>query len=149
MWQWIAKKVEDTLEECGLGSKIGAAGKGVQAGVTREFDEEGLMFSGGEKQKLAFSRCVYSDNPNILLDEFSSALDTYSEYELTQKILHLSRETTTIIITHRLTMTRAVDRIIVLDQGQVVETGSHEELMRQDRIYARLYRIQKDKYVTT
>lgn len=143
------KKVEDTLEECGLGSKIGAAGKGVQAGVTREFDEEGLMFSGGEKQKLAFSRCVYSDNPNILLDEFSSALDTYSEYELTQKILHLSRETTTIIITHRLTMTRAVDRIIVLDQGQVVETGSHEELMRQDRIYARLYRIQKDKYVTT
>lgn len=143
------KKVEDTLEECGLGSKIGAAGKGVQTGVTREFDEEGLMFSGGEKQKLAFSRCVYSDNPNILLDEFSSALDTYSEYELTQKILHLSRETTTIIITHRLTMTRAVDRIIVLDQGQVVETGSHEELMRQDRIYARLYRIQKDKYVTT
>lgn len=57
MWQWLRrrcqalKKVEDTLEECGLGSKIGAAGKGVQAGVTREFDEEGLMFSGGRKAK--------------------------------------------------------------------------------------------------
>lgn len=114
--------------------------------LLKEFDENGLMLSGGEQQKLAIARVFYKQCPYIILDEPSANLDPVSEYELNKAISEGCKDRTVIFISHRLSTTRHADRILMLENGRVVECGSHDELMEQNGKYAYMFRLQAEKY---
>ncbi|AQS42373.1 MAG: ABC transporter permease/ATP-binding protein [Candidatus Tokpelaia hoelldobleri] len=104
--------------------------------------ERGLALSGGQKQRIAIARAILRNAPVLLLDEATSALDAESE-QLVQKALEgLMKNRTTLVIAHRLATVLKADRIVVIQNGQIVETGKHESLMKQDGFYARLARLQ-------
>ncbi len=102
----------------------------------------GNRFSGGEKQRLSIARAILRNAPILLLDEPTSALDAQSEAVIRDALDELSRGRTTFVIAHRLATVLDSDMIVVMDQGQVAETGTHEELLAQNGIYAELYRLQ-------
>lgn len=114
--------------------------------LLKEFDENGLMLSGGEEQKLAIARVFYKQCPYIILDEPSANLDPVSEYELNKAISDGCKERTVIFISHRLSTTRHADRIVMLENGRIVETGSHDELMEKNGKYAYMFSLQAEKY---
>lgn len=104
--------------------------------------ERGVKMSGGQRQRIAIARVFLKDPAIVILDEATSSLDTESEHFVEQALEELLEGRTTLIIAHRLSTVRRADRVIVLDQGRVVETGSHEELLsREDGIFARLYQL--------
>ncbi len=98
--------------------------------------------SGGEKQRLALARVILKDPAILILDEATSALDTHSERLVQASLEQLMRGRTTIAIAHRLSTILAADQILVIDRGQVVEAGTHEELLNEDGLYASLYHQQ-------
>lgn len=116
------------------------------ASVYKIFDSDGIEFSGGESQKIAFARTLYRNTPIILLDEPSSALDPISESEMIQKFADISKDKLAIFISHRLTSAKICNRILVFQNGEIVEDGSHDKLMNEDKIYASLYRMQSELY---
>ena len=97
--------------------------------------EGGATLSGGEKQRIAIARAIMKDAPIIILDEATANVDPENEKELTQAIENLTKQKTIIMIAHRLKTVRNADQIIVIDKGQIVQKGRHEELMVQDGIY--------------
>jgi ATP-binding cassette subfamily B protein len=116
----------------------------LEKGYDTEVGERGIMLSGGQRQRIAIARAILKNAPILLLDEATSALDAESE-TLVQKALDRLMETrTTIVIAHRLATVLKADRILVLDQGRVVEEGTHESLIRHGGIYAKLARLQFD-----
>ncbi len=114
--------------------------------LLKEFDENGLALSGGEQQKLATARVFYKQCPYIILDEPSANLDPVSEYELNKAISDGCKDRTVIFISHRLSTTRHADRILMLENGRIIESGSHEELMEKNGKYAYMFRLQAEKY---
>ena len=98
--------------------------------------------SGGQRQRIAIARAVLKDAPLLLLDEATSAVDNETEAALQRSIESVTQGRTAVIIAHRLSTVRKADRIIVLDNGCVVEDGSHEELVRKGGVYARLWAVQ-------
>ncbi|MGX5736867.1 ABC transporter ATP-binding protein [Bosea thiooxidans] len=131
--------------------EIVAAAKGAAAhdfimampgGYDASVGERGHKLSGGERQRIAIARAVLKDAPILLLDEATSALDTESERLVQQALTRLMEGRTTIVIAHRLSTIRAADLIVVMDEGKVVETGSHDELLARAGAYARLHRLQ-------
>lgn len=104
--------------------------------------DRGANLSGGERQRIALARAFLRDAPILLLDEATSALDAESEAKVQEALKRLSKDRTVLVIAHRLSTVRDADRILVLDNGRVVETGAHEDLMSQGGVYARLNRLQ-------
>ncbi|MCP5086856.1 MAG: ATP-binding cassette domain-containing protein [Rhodobacteraceae bacterium] len=104
--------------------------------------ERGVMLSGGQKQRIAIARAILRDAPVLMLDEATSALDAESELAVKQAVQKLSENRTTLIVAHRLATVKQADRIIVLDEGRVVAQGSHDELVKQGGLYARLASLQ-------
>lgn len=109
--------------------------------------ERGVKLSGGQRQRIAIARAILKDAPLLLLDEATSALDSVSEQSI-QKSLHtLMKNRTTLVIAHRLSTLRHLDEIIVLDKGKITEQGTHDQLLKQNGIYADLWRRQKDGFI--
>ena len=97
--------------------------------------EGGASLSGGEKQRISIARAIMKDSPIIILDEATANVDPENEKELTEAIENLTREKTIIMIAHRLKTVRHADQIIVVDKGQIVQKGKHEDLIKQEGIY--------------
>lgn len=104
--------------------------------------ERGVMLSGGQKQRIAIARAILRDAPILLLDEATSALDAESEYAVQRAVEELARTRTTLIVAHRLATVKKADRIIVLEDGKIVAQGTHDALVAQGGLYARLARLQ-------
>ena len=102
--------------------------------------------SWGEWQKIAIARALFRDAPVLILDEPSSALDADTEYEIFSRFREIVRGRTSILISHRFTNVSLADRIIVLDKGSVLETGTHDELMKKGGIYARMFMKQSSRF---
>lgn len=137
------ERVMDALQKAGFSKELP---NGVDTILLREFDDDGLMLSGGEQQKIAIARAFYKNCPYIILDEPSANLDPVSEYELNKAISETCTDRTVVFISHRLSTTRHADRILMLENGRVVESGSHDELMEKDGKYAYMFRLQAEKY---
>jgi len=141
-----AEAVKKALLESGFGDKLSKLEHGIHTQLTREFSEEGVNLSGGEAQKVAIARTFYRYCPIIILDEPSSALDPISEYKLNEAMLHAAQDKTVVFISHRLSSTVMADRIYMLENGRVIESGSHQELMHLNEKYAEMFRLQAEKY---
>ncbi|PHQ72286.1 MAG: ABC transporter [Sneathiella sp.] len=113
-------------------------------GFDTEFGERGIKLSGGQKQRIAIARAILRDPEILLLDEATSALDAESERLVQIALEHLMKNRTTLVIAHRLATVLSADRIVVLDKGGVVTQGTHEELMKEGGLYARLAKLQFD-----
>ena len=114
----------------------------------KDFDKNGVEISGGEAQKIALARALYKDAPFIILDEPTAALDPIAEYEIYSKFNEIIGDKTAIYISHRLSSCRFCDKILVFDNGQIVQSGSHEELITQeDGKYYELWHAQAQYYI--
>lgn len=139
--------VHNSLDRVGLSSKINALDKGVETYLFKIYEEDGIELSGGEAQKLAIARALYKDAPVVILDEPTAALDPKAEYDIYTKFLSLVDSKTAVFISHRLSSTKFCDRIVVLREGRIVETGSHSELLSQNGYYAELFHMQANFYL--
>jgi ATP-binding cassette subfamily B protein len=133
---------DEQVEDAARAAQIHELISSLPEGYDTPVGERGYRFSGGEKQRIAIARTVLRNPPVLILDEATSALDTETERAVQQALDELSRGRTTIAIAHRLSTIRAADVIFVLDHGQVVEHGSHDHLIQQGGLYARLYEEQ-------
>ncbi len=111
-------------------------------GMDTPIGDNGVRLSGGQRQRLAIARALLKNAPVLILDEATSALDTESEQLIQEAMEHLSQGRTTITIAHRLSTIEKADRIVVLDQGRIIETGNHKELLAHNGLYSKLYQIQ-------
>lgn len=133
-------------EVSGLTEKVRALPRGYDTELTREFSSEGTVLSGGEQQKIAVSRAFVRNYDLMILDEPSAALDPVIEYELNQKLAETIPDKTVILISHRLSTVCMADKIYMMEDGKIVEEGTHQELMQLDGKYADMFRVQAEKY---
>lgn len=119
---------------------------GTDSILLREFDDDGVSLSGGEAQKIAIARAFYKNCSFAILDEPSANLDPVAEYALNQSMTKAADDKTVLFISHRLSTTVMADEIYMLEKGQIIEHGSHEELMELDGKYAYMFKLQADKY---
>ena len=141
--------VTEALERSGFGERLATLEDGLYTPITTEFDEKGVNLSGGESQKVAIARAFYKQADILIMDEPSSALDPIAEYNL-NKAMHAAAENKTVFyISHRLSTTRDADRIIMLENGRIIEEGTHAALLAKNGKYAKMWHVQAGKYMET
>ncbi len=140
------KAVWDAIQRVGLFEKINSLPKGIDTQVTKEFEEEGLNFSGGQLQRLAIARMIYQNSGVMIMDEPSSSLDPISEAKIFDLIYELAKDKTLILVSHRLSGVKDMDRILYMEEGCIKESGTHAELMQLNGNYAKMFKIQAERY---
>lgn len=133
----------DDIIEAARAARIHDFVEGLPDGYETQVGERGLKLSGGEKQRVAIARTLLKNPPILVLDEATSALDTHTEKHIQDELRQIARDRTTLIIAHRLSTVVDADEILVLDQGRVVEQGSHRELLLQGGRYAQMWMLQQ------
>ena len=139
--------VMEALKKSGVYDKVMTLPNGINTVLTKEFDEAGTLLSGGEYQKIVVARAFAKDTPIKVFDEPSSALDPIAEYELYESIQNDSIGKTMIFISHRLSSVRNADMVFMLENGTIIEQGTHNELMKQNGAYADMYLKQAKNYL--
>ncbi len=142
------ERIEKALNLADFGKKLSKLQDGIETQMTREFSEDGTMLSGGEAQKVAIAR-MFAKTGNLsiaILDEPSSALDPYAEYTLNKNMMENAKDASVIFISHRLSTTRDADRIYLFENGEIIEQGTHSELMEQGGKYALMFEKQAHYY---
>ncbi len=139
--------VTDALKLSGVYEKVMSLPQGIHTTLTREFDDEGAVLSGGEFQKIVVSRAFARRCPIKVFDEPSSALDPIAEYKLFDNILKACKENTLLFISHRLSSVQNADHVFLLEKGKVMEEGSHRELLDKKGLYADMYQKQAENYL--
>lgn len=140
------EKIVTALKRADFGKKLENLQNGIDTELTKEFSDDGTMLSGGESQKVAITRMFMRDMPIAIFDEPSSALDPIAEYRLNKSMLENAENQAVILISHRLSTTKDADRIILLDNGCIAESGTHSELIANDGVYAKMWGVQAEKY---
>lgn len=137
---------EESIRKALENSQLGQLKNDLNINMTKEFDQKGMNLSGGQRQKIAIARALYRDSDIIIMDEASSALDPISEVEINKTIIEQLHDKSMIIISHRLSTIKHVDKIYFMENGEIVESGSHEELMNLNGKYAKMFMIQAEQY---
>ncbi|MCM1118943.1 MAG: ABC transporter ATP-binding protein/permease [bacterium] len=144
---WDSVKAERVLREVGLGERYEEMPQKLETPLYKNFDEDGVNISGGEAQKIALARALYRDAPFIILDEPTAALDPVAEAEIYSRFDEIVGDKTAIYISHRLSSCRFCDKIAVFDGGRIVQVGTHEELLADERgKYYELWHAQAQYY---
>ncbi|WP_369524184.1 ATP-binding cassette domain-containing protein [Ileibacterium valens] len=138
--------MKNIIEDLGFGYIFPKLSNALETCLHKDFDNEGFEPSGGIGQKLAISRAVYKDADIILLDEPTAALDPKAESDIYESYEKLTDKKLAFYISHRLSSSKFCDRILVFQDGQIIEQGTHEDLMRDQTVYAELYNIQSKYY---
>ncbi len=141
------EKVLSALGAASFEDKLSELPEGIHTQLTTEFSDKGVGLSGGEAQKVAIARVFAGEHELMILDEPSSALDPVAEFELNRSIAENAGDKTLIFISHRLSTTRMADRIYMFEQGRIIESGTHDELLAQNGKYAHMYTVQAKKYL--
>jgi ATP-binding cassette, subfamily B, bacterial len=140
-------KVYNALLKAGLNLESGREKFSIDSVLTKEFDDKGVVLSGGDSQKIAIARVFVKSREIIILDEPSSALDPITEFNMYNNMMEAARDKTVVFISHRLSSARMADKIYLLEQGEIVEKGTHEELMKLKGRYSVMFRKQAENYI--
>ena len=140
------KKLWDCIEKAGLTETIQKLPKGLDTHVGRQVYLDGVLFSGGQTQRLMLARALYKDGAILLLDEPTAALDPLAENDIYQKYKDMTAGKTSLFISHRLASTRFCDRIIFVADGHITEEGTHDQLLARGGAYAKLFEVQSRYY---
>lgn len=141
------ERLDAVLAKLGLDETLSKTERGADTSVYKLFDEKGVEFSGGERQKMAIARALYKDSPIVVMDEPTAALDPIAEEEIYRHMGGLVQGKTAVFISHRLSSCRFCDRVAVFEGGRVTQCGPHEQLMQQDGLYRRMFEAQAQYYV--
>ncbi len=141
------ERAVEILRKVGLYDKIEALENGIHTVMTREFDDNGAVLSGGQYQKLAVARALMQSGECMVFDEPSSALDPIAEFDLFSAIVSETQDKMTVIISHRLSSVKSADVIYMLNDGEIAESGDHYSLMDKGGLYAEMYRHQAYSYL--
>lgn len=145
--EYDPETVRRCLSEAGFDSRRYDKGDGLDTYLYKDFDDEGIELSGGEAQKISIARALYKRSPFLVLDEPTSALDPVSESEIYSNLGKILRNRTAMFISHRLSSCRFCDRIVVFDNGRLVDSGTHDDLLGRDGLYAEMWHAQAQYYV--
>jgi ATP-binding cassette subfamily B protein len=137
---------KEALEKAGFAERFSKMSKGLDTYIGKEFDESGENVSGGERQKIAIARAIYKNTPLVIMDEPTAALDPISECEIYEGFDRLVGDKAAIYISHRLASCRFCNNILVFDKGNVIQNGSHEDLVEKDGLYQKLWEAQAQYY---
>ncbi|KAI4453844.1 abc transporter [Holotrichia oblita] len=143
------KECKNALKKSGIYEKAISLDNGIDTPLTKEFDDKGVVLSGGEAQRLAIARVYAQNSPIIILDEPSSALDPIAEYEMYESLSDTYRnknDKMVVLISHRLSFAILADKIYFLENGSVLEEGTHSELMSLNHAYADMFNKQAQSY---
>ena len=141
------ERVIDSLKKADIYEKISSFDKGINSIMLRVLDDDGMVLSGGENQKLSIARALYKVNTGLIIfDEPTSALDALAEEELYMNFSNLTKGKSSLFISHRLASTRFCEKILLLNNGKIEEFGSHEELLKIDGLYRKMYMTQASYY---
>lgn len=140
-------KVTDALKKSGIYEKIESFPHSAQTVVTKEFDDDGAVFSGGEAQKISIARIFALDREIVIMDEPTSALDPIAEQEMYKNMFAACEGKTVIFISHRLSSATMADRVYLFENGCVAESGTHGELLELNGKYAEMWHKQADAYI--
>ena len=140
-------EAEAALKKSGVYDRVAEMPHDINTILTREFDDEGAVLSGGQYQKIVVARAFAQNAPVCVFDEPSSALDPVAEYDLYQSIMEESVGKTMIFISHRLSSVQNATMVYMLEEGEIIERGTHQQLMEQDGEYARMYQMQAKNYL--
>lgn len=140
------QRTKECIDYAGLSDTIDKLPKGLNTHIGREVYLDGVLLSGGQMQRLMLARALYKNGPILLLDEPTAALDPLAESEIYQKYSDMANNKTSLFISHRLASTRFCDRIILIEDGGIKEEGSHEDLLKLNGEYAKLFEVQSRYY---